>query len=105
MAKSTIHNLDQLEKEVYRLKLKSKLLEEKLNAHLDYFQHHAGGLFINSIYSKKGDTADPGQGIVQTLLGHDGLQTAINRIVGHYADKAAEGLDHLINKWIVKKAE
>lgn len=100
MGKTTIHNLDQLEKEVYRLKLKSKLLEEKMNDHLDYFQQHAGGLFFNSIFQRRNSSGETTPGIVQMLLGHDGLHSAIQRLVGHYADKAAEGLDHLIEKLI-----
>ena len=47
-----IHNLDTLEKEIYRLQLKTKNTAEKLNDNLEYLQDHYASMTMNSILNR-----------------------------------------------------
>lgn len=103
MKSSRIHNLDSLEKEIYRLKMHSKKLEDKMDENFIHLKENYGRMARNSVFGKKETTKDAlGAGISGAFFRSERLQQVIDKIVNHLVDKAAEGLDSLIDK-IFKK--
>lgn len=99
MKSSHIHNLDTLEKEIYRLKLHSKKLEDNMDDNFNHLREHYGRMARNSFFSKKDNLKDAlGAGIAGTFFRNERLQQVIDKIVNHLAEKATEGIDGLIDK-------
>jgi hypothetical protein len=76
-----IQNLDQLEKEIYRLKFQSKQLEDKLDNHFDYLQHNYGTLMIHSLFGHKEEPHQEGTSFAQTLVQNSRMKAAMDKIV------------------------
>ncbi len=105
MKSSRIHNLDSLEKEIYRLKLHSQKLEDKMDENFTHLKENYGRMARNSVFGKKdGSMKDAlGAGISGAFFRNERLQQAIDRIVGHLVEKATEGIDALIDKLFKKE--
>lgn len=101
-ATSPIKNLDTLEKEIYRLKLKARTLEDHFDDNLDHLQHNYGSMIRNSIFHSKKESQQKHATLVDTVLQNERLQEALDRMVNHLADKAAEGIDAVIDKLFKK---
>lgn len=100
---SNIKNLDNLEKEIYRLKLKSKELEGRFDSNIEHLQNNYGSMIRNSIFSSKKETQPVSSSIMESVVNNEKLQGALNRIVNHLAEKAADGIDAVIDKLFKKK--
>ncbi len=48
-----IHNLDTLEKEIYRLRLSAKNIEEKLDNNFEHPQQNYSSMFMNFFFAKR----------------------------------------------------
>lgn len=48
-----IHNLVTLEREIYRLELKAKNIEEKMNRNFDHLHDNYLSMFLNSFFPKR----------------------------------------------------
>lgn len=92
--KKNIHNLDSLEREIYRLKLQAKNMEGKLDKNLDYLQDNYWNMTMNSFFCK-GDSKKNGGG--SNFFRHEGFNATINTIAGNIADKASERLHSWMN--------
>lgn len=105
MKSSRIHNLDSLEKEIYRLKLHSRKLEDKMDENFTHLKENYGRMARNSVFGKKdGSMKDAlGAGISGAFFRNERLQQAIDKIVGHLVEKATEGIDALIDKLFKKE--
>jgi hypothetical protein len=104
MKSSRIHNLDTLEKEIYRLQLHSKKLEDKMDDHFTYLRENYGRMARNSFFGKKeGIKETLGASISSSFFNNERLQNALDKIVNHLVEKATEGLDALIEKLFDKK--
>lgn len=99
MAKATdIRNLDQLEKEIYRLKLEARQSESRMNDHIEKLQTQFGSMLRNTVFPKKESHHSAASGVVNGFLEHDGLRQSVSRLLEKLADKAAEGLDGLVER-------
>ena len=99
MAKaSQIRNLDQLEKDIFRLKLEARQSEGRMNDHIDKLQTQFGSMLRNTVFPKKETAASAASGVVNSLLEHYGLRHSVSRLLNKLADKAAEGLDGLVER-------
>ncbi|MBI2730366.1 MAG: hypothetical protein HYX40_06395 [Sphingobacteriales bacterium] len=99
MKPSRIHNLDNLEKEIYRLKLHSKKLEDKMDDNFNYLKENYSRMARNSFFGKKEGVKDTlGAGISGAFFRNEKLQQAIDKIVTHLVEKATDGLDTLLDK-------
>jgi hypothetical protein len=96
--KKDIHNLDSLEREIYRLKLQAKNMEGKLDKNLDYLQDNYLSMTMNSFFCKD-DGKKNGDG---SNFKHEGLNATINTIAGNIADKASERLHSWMNSFFGK---
>jgi len=94
-----IHNLDTLEKEIYRLKLKAKNIEEKWDDNFEKLQHNYPSMFMNSFFQKKKEEKTNGNGFFK----NDALNAVVNKVTDRVADRAAEGIENLVNKIFHKK--
>lgn len=104
MKASKIHSLDTLEKEIYRLKLYSRKLEDRMDNNLDYLKDNYGRMAKNSIFSRKDGVKETiTEGITGSFLKNERLQQAIDKIVNHLVDKATDGIDTLVEKLFQKK--
>lgn len=100
---SNIKNLDNLEKEIYRLKLKSRQLEDRFDSNLEHLQNNYGSMIRNSIFQSKKESQPVSSSILDSVVNNEKLQNALNRIVNHLAEKAADGIDAVIDKLFKKK--
>lgn len=48
-----IHNLDTLEREIYRLELEAKNIEQKFDRNFERLQNTGFSMFINSIFHRR----------------------------------------------------
>jgi hypothetical protein len=105
MAKSNskIHDLQSLEVEIRRLRLDAKRLEHKLDDNLDYLQEHSSSLMINSLLSGLIKKESISGAIAGFFLQNERLQKNIGRLAEILIDKAAGGMDVMIDKLSAKK--
>jgi hypothetical protein len=96
--KKNIHNLDSLEREIYRLKLQAKNMEGKLDKNLDYLQENYLSMTMNSFFCQDDGKKSRGG----SNFKHEGLNATINTIAGNIADKASERLHSWMNNFFGK---
>ena len=97
--KKNIHNLDSLEREIYRLRLQAKNMEGKLDKNLDYLQDNYWNMTMNSFFCKDGSKKN---GDASNFFKHEGFNATINTIAGNIADKASERLHGWMNNFFGK---
>lgn len=100
--KKNIRNLDTLDGEIYRLKLETKNIEQKLDKNLDYLQDNYWRMTMNSLFCKD-DNNTKEDGFWKNVFKHDGVNETINTIAGNIADKASENLHGWMSKFFGKK--
>jgi hypothetical protein len=102
MKRSTrsIKNVAELDKEIYRLQLQAKNLEDKMDDKLKYLQQNYPGMIVNSVFPNKENITHR---LAGSLLNNQKVQTVLEKLTDHLADKAAEGLDNLVDKLFHKK--
>lgn len=104
MKKIRIRSLDTLEKEIYRLRLEAKNMEETLDKNLDHFQENYRSMTMNSFFHKKKQEDEKQEnGFFNSFFKNENFKAAINNITDHIADRAAEGIENLINRIFQKK--
>ena len=87
-----IHNLDSLEREIYRLQVEAMNVEKKLSANMDYLQENAGKIFINTFICKR-TTNKTGQFFKDEMI-NSLVRTIADRIAG----RAADSIDSIVEK-------
>jgi hypothetical protein len=86
MAKN-IHNLDTLEKEIYRLRLKAKNTADKLNDNFEYLQDHYSSMTVNSILNRSCDHQEKlKEKIINFIWKNEKIHDGANRVIDHLAD-------------------
>jgi hypothetical protein len=101
--KNKIHNLDSLEKEIALLRLESKTIEDKLEKNISHLQQNFPTLLLNSFCQKKNDRESEKEGFLKSLFNNGRVNTIVNKLTDRIANRAADGLDELINKLFQKK--
>jgi hypothetical protein len=102
-----IKNLDTLEKEIYRLRLEGKEYEKKLEDNLDHLQKNYASMAINSVF-RRSSAKESGkerikEKIFSSIWDNERIRNGIDKIIGHLADRAAEGIETLIDKILHRK--
>lgn len=102
-----IKNLDTLEKEIYRLRLEAKSFERKLEDNLDHLQKNYASMAINSVFGKSSEKESGKEKIKEKIFTsiweNEKIRNGIDKIIGHLADRAAEGIENLIDKILHRK--
>lgn len=100
---SNIHNLDTLEREIYRLRLEAKNKEDKLNDNFEHLQKHFPHLLINSFSCRKKYQNNREEDISGSIFKNEKLNLFINKIADKISERASDGIDHLFDKIFNKK--
>lgn len=103
MKQSPVHNLDTLEREILRLRLKAKATEEELEKNMDYLQENYPAMLFHSFTNTKKEQASKKHTLLESLLKNEHLSTAINKISEHIANKASVHIENLVDKLFKKK--
>jgi hypothetical protein len=100
---NNIHNLDTLEREIYRLRLEAKNREDKLDDNWEYLQKNFPKLLINSFSCTNKSKANGKESFFRSAFKNEKLNIFIDKIVDRFSDRAADGIDHLFEKIFHKK--
>lgn len=88
-----IDNIDALQREIYRLRMKAKNIELKLEHHFDHFRMNFSALCINSFYNKEETTTSS-----HSFKKNGKLNSLFSKISDRIADQAVGSLDKLLDK-------
>ena len=97
-AQEHIHDLNTLEKEIYRLQLHARDQQDALDRNVDYFKDNYGKLIKNSILHPSGSDKSMSATIMDKITHHPAVQSAIQKVVDHIAKKATDGVDAVLGK-------
>ena len=97
-----IHGIDTLEREIYRLQLEAKNIEQKLDHNLDHFHENYWSMALKSVTCKNDGQQHEKNGFWTTFLKHEGFNSVVNAVAGNIVKKAAEGLRHAMNDFFEK---
>ena len=97
-----IYNLDSLQREVYRLKLEAKRMEEKFDRNIEDLQENYASMAMNSILHKCRNKENGKNNFFDSFFENYGVR-AMNKIGDRIAEKAAEAIDGLIDTLFQKK--
>jgi len=98
-----IHSLDSLEREIYRLKLEAKDLEDKMDYNFEQLQENFTSMAMNSLCGKKKNKEDGKDDLFGSFLKNEQLNAVADKITDHIGNRAADGIDKLIDKLFHKK--
>jgi hypothetical protein len=94
-----VTNLTALDKEIYRLQLEARKLEDKLDENVAYLREHAAGMTFNSVFRRQRSGSDMLKDkIADSIWSNPRLQDGLCRIIDHLVDKAAEGVEKFAEK-------
>jgi len=103
MKAKNIHNLDSLEKEIYRLQLEAKHIGERLDDNIEHLEENFSSIAMNSIgcnkKSKSGENGNP----FTEFFNNDKLNSVVSRVTDRIVERAAAGIDKLVDKIFSKK--
>lgn len=87
--KKDIRNMDQLEKEIYRLRLEARKKEDLLSRQLDFFRDNFASITMNSFFTRT--KKEKGSGSAKGWF--------FSSIADKLADKAINGIEHFFKKY------
>lgn len=92
-----IHNLDTLEKEIYRQALLAKKSQKKLEENLEYLNHNLFTLAGN-FWKKEGIKREGNSSFFDQVFANEHVQQAVSGMTGRIADHMAEAVNHLVDR-------
>jgi hypothetical protein len=95
---STIHNLDTLEKEIYRLKLEARLKEVKLTDNWEKLFADFPEILTNSLFCRNREKENGKETFGQRLFNNEKRSAFVDRIVDKFSDSLADKIDELFEK-------
>jgi len=98
-----IHNLDSLEREIYRLKLEAKNISEKMDRNFEHFHGNFSSITMNSFCRKEKKKEGETESLFGSFLKNEKLNNFAGKITDRIANRAAESIDKLIDKIFHKK--
>jgi hypothetical protein len=98
-----VRNLNTLETEIYKQKLKSKMLEDKIGQQFHYLQDHYASMLVHSLFKRNKSAAGTGTAsVLQAIWQHEKVQETVNKMADSLVEKAAEKFssifEHFRNK-------
>lgn len=97
-----IHNLDSLEREIYRLQLEAKNMERQFDRNFEHVQQHYSSMFMNSFFRRRKEEGEAKSSFFASFFQNENIHAAVTKITDRIADKAAEAIDALMNKFFHK---
>jgi hypothetical protein len=93
-----INDLVSLEKEIYRLKLESKMTEARFDKNLEFLKKNYPQMIFNSVLSRNSNYR-----FKQNLFRNEMLNNIVSNVTDHIAEYATAGIrekiDHLFGKY------
>jgi hypothetical protein len=105
MKAKNIHNLDSLERELYRLSLEAKKKEEQIDENFEYLRTNFGSLLIHSFSCRIKNKSEQKPGFFGSTFKDETLKATFNKVTDHFTTRAIEGIDELITRLFGKKKE
>lgn len=103
MRKNRIHNIDTLEKEIYRLKLKQKDQESDIRRGIsDLRRQGLLRVFGSAIFGKK-KQAEEKENAFSSFTSNEKLNRFLGRLTNDLTDRFADQVDKIINGFFGKK--
>ncbi|NOT50221.1 MAG: hypothetical protein HOP10_02980 [Chitinophagaceae bacterium] len=96
-----IHNLDTLEKEIFRQQLISKKTSRQLEDDLDFFRDNFFSLARNSVKKERKKEED-NSSFFEHIFKNDHVRQAVDSITGRITDHASEAISRLIDRLFQK---
>jgi len=103
MKAKNIHNLDSLEKEIYRLQLAAKLIEEKLDHNFDHLHENFSSMAMNSFFCSKKNKSSEKDNLFSEVLNNEKLNSVLSKVTDRMAERAADGVTKLVDKIFSRK--
>jgi hypothetical protein len=94
----TIHNLDTLEKEIYRLKLELRLKEVKLTDNWEKLLSDFPEILTNSLLCRNSEKLNGKETFGQRIFNNEKRSAFVDRLVERFSDRIAEKFDELFEK-------
>jgi hypothetical protein len=97
------NNLQSLEKEIRRLKLHAKQMEDQFDDNFSHLQENYIGMVLNSVLPEKPIYKGIPATIVSLFLEHDRFRNTMIKLAEQLIDKASDGIDYISEKLARKK--
>lgn len=102
-----IRNMDTLEKEMYRLRLRAKNYEDELEKNLGHLQKNYFSMAVNSILSRTAETGS-GKGKIKektfySIWDNEEVRNGVDKVISHLTDWVSEGIINLMDKILHRK--
>jgi len=102
MAKN-INNLESLDREIIRLRSRTKELEKELDEKLDYLQDNYSSMMMKSFLPAIIQRGGIAGGILQFVFQNERLQDSILKLAERLFNKVSDGVEFIVDKIDGKK--
>lgn len=103
MKKNSIKNVDALEKEIYKRRLRLREIEKSLGQNVDHMRDNFGSMALQSLL---GPDSSNSTGITGNLMlkaiNNETLQNSLAELVDRLAEKVGEGIQKLTDRILHK---
>lgn len=100
---TNIHNLDTLEREIYRLRLVVKEKEDKMEDNWFRLQKNFPSILFNSISCREKEKENGKESFFGSAFRNEKLNKFIDKIIDQLSDRAANGAEHFFEKIFRRK--
>ncbi len=97
-----IKNMDGLEKEILRLRLKQKDTEQQMERQWGKLKNHFGAMIINSFKRRKTEEEEPRSGFFESILHNEKVEEILHKVSDKISGKLSAALSSLLDKFFKK---
>ena len=91
--------MQSLEREIKRLRREARNIEKKFDDNLSYFQENYPSLIMHSVLPEKDGPRSLPASVIYLILQHERLRKALSNLTANLVDKAAEGIEFIVNRF------
>ena len=103
MAAKKFENIQALEKEIRKLKLRAKQMENEFDDNFSHLQENYLPMVLNSVLPKKTTYKGIPATVISLLLEHDRFRNTVIKLAEELIDKVTDGIDYVSEKLKRKK--
>jgi hypothetical protein len=103
MKKNSIKNVDALEKEIYKRRLRLREIEKSLGQNVDHMRDNFGSMALQSLLGpdRSNSTGITGN-LMLKAINNETLQNSLAELVDRLAEKVGEGIQKLTDRILHK---
>jgi hypothetical protein len=98
-----INDIESIDREITRLRLRAKDLETKMDINFSYLQEHSSSLMVNSLLSGFINKESLLGSIINLGVQNERLRKTLGNLAEIIIDKLANAIDFLVGKMSAKK--